>query len=237
MKLFCFPYAGGTAGIFHRWKEYLDPSIELVPVELAGRGSRVHEPCSESLRKVVNDVFPHVWHHLDGTPYALFGHGMGCLIVYELAHRILRLKGGNPACLIFSGHRPPHIRNKRWIHTLPDNEFQKEILSLGGRSKELFENQVMTGFFSRILRADFGAAEKYRYLPKAHKLESKTVILYGKQDHAAANSCHEWHLQTNKECDIYSFEDGHFFINENEEEVLNVINSSLLSCSMIGSGI
>jgi surfactin synthase thioesterase subunit len=43
LKLFCVPYAGGSAKTFLGWKKWLDPGIELIPVELAGRGARVKD--------------------------------------------------------------------------------------------------------------------------------------------------------------------------------------------------
>ncbi|MCS4470409.1 thioesterase domain-containing protein [Clostridium botulinum] len=43
MILFCLPYAGGSEAIYHKWKKYLNPSIELSPIELKGRGKRYNE--------------------------------------------------------------------------------------------------------------------------------------------------------------------------------------------------
>ncbi|WP_435261622.1 thioesterase domain-containing protein [Tenacibaculum sp. nBUS_03] len=41
IKLFCLPYAGGSAkSIYSKWKESLDSAIELHPVELAGRRTK-----------------------------------------------------------------------------------------------------------------------------------------------------------------------------------------------------
>ncbi|MBI5538973.1 MAG: thioesterase, partial [Bacteroidia bacterium] len=41
MKLFCFPYAGGSSVVFNNWKSYLRYDIELRAIELAGRGKRI----------------------------------------------------------------------------------------------------------------------------------------------------------------------------------------------------
>ncbi|MEB9902773.1 thioesterase domain-containing protein, partial [Bacillus cereus] len=42
-KLFCFPHAGGSAFSYAKWKNYFNPYIEIVPIELAGRGYRIEE--------------------------------------------------------------------------------------------------------------------------------------------------------------------------------------------------
>lgn len=40
VKLFCIPYAGGSASIYLRWKKYFKEQVEIYPIELAGRGKR-----------------------------------------------------------------------------------------------------------------------------------------------------------------------------------------------------
>ncbi len=43
ITLFCIPYAGGSAVIYSKGEKYIDACIEIVPVELAGRGKRFDE--------------------------------------------------------------------------------------------------------------------------------------------------------------------------------------------------
>lgn len=90
IKLFCLPYAGGSSVIFNSWKQYIDPSIELVPIELAGRGKRINEPLYNGVNDAVEDVFGLIKNKITDTPYALFGHSMGGMISYELAQKIKR---------------------------------------------------------------------------------------------------------------------------------------------------
>ncbi|MDU6373717.1 MAG: thioesterase domain-containing protein, partial [Bradyrhizobium sp.] len=44
MRLICLPYAGGSAMIYARWRRLLPSWIEVVPLELPGRGARMDEP-------------------------------------------------------------------------------------------------------------------------------------------------------------------------------------------------
>ena len=53
IKLFCIPHAGGSAAVYSRWKKYLDSSIELIPVELSGRGIRMGEKLYDSLKEAI----------------------------------------------------------------------------------------------------------------------------------------------------------------------------------------
>jgi len=43
MRLFCFPYAGGLAQMFHIWPEGLAPTVEICAVQLPGHGSCLRE--------------------------------------------------------------------------------------------------------------------------------------------------------------------------------------------------
>ncbi|MEG0308501.1 MAG: hypothetical protein RR636_11185 [Clostridium sp.] len=40
MILFSLPYAGRSETIYYKWKKYLHPLIEVVPIELKGSGKR-----------------------------------------------------------------------------------------------------------------------------------------------------------------------------------------------------
>ncbi|MGR9633749.1 hypothetical protein ACU82A_11645 [Bacillus cereus] len=42
--MFCFSHAGGTVRHFYKWKRQQQFDIEIIPIELAGRGGRVKEP-------------------------------------------------------------------------------------------------------------------------------------------------------------------------------------------------
>ncbi len=44
VRLFCFAHAGGSATTFHRWPAALGDDVEVLGVELPGRGSRLREP-------------------------------------------------------------------------------------------------------------------------------------------------------------------------------------------------
>ena len=57
IKLFCIPYAGGSAGIYSKWNGHISKFIEVCPVELPGRGKRFSEPLCNSIKQMVDDVF------------------------------------------------------------------------------------------------------------------------------------------------------------------------------------
>eukprot|EP00850_Spirogloea_muscicola_P013513 SM000092S24481 [mRNA] locus=s92:246120:249287:+ [translate_table: standard] len=91
VRLFCFPPAATGAWVYHRWAAELAPDVEVMPVELPGRGARLGEPQPASLRLLVAACLAGLLPLLLDKPFALFGHSMGAWIAYEFAHEIQRL--------------------------------------------------------------------------------------------------------------------------------------------------
>ena len=78
-RLFCFHGAGENAVMYHKWAKYLPAHIELVNVQLPGRGTRLGEDPYNSLDRMLDEFLPEFKAYLDKEFY-LFGHSMGCLL-------------------------------------------------------------------------------------------------------------------------------------------------------------
>lgn len=102
-------------------------NIELLPIELAGRGRRIHEDTYISFHEMVDDVYRLMLPHIeDGSSFAVFGHRMGGGIVYEIADK---LRDFNVKHLFISGFRAPHInRERRSIET--DEDLIRTLVTL-----------------------------------------------------------------------------------------------------------
>src|SRR5437773_10895241 len=53
LRLFCLPYAGGSALIYRHWANHLPATVEVCPVELPGRGIRSREIAFTRLDRLV----------------------------------------------------------------------------------------------------------------------------------------------------------------------------------------
>jgi len=230
IKLFCFPYAGGGAAAFNKWKQYLDKQIQLQPVELAGRGKRIYDPLYKSIDDAVNDVYNKIFPDLNREPYALFGHSMGGIIAYELAYKIRENGLPNPLHVFFSGRGAPHIpdEDEEWWHDLPDAEFKEKILELGGTPKEFFEHPELLEVLLPMLRTDFKIAETYRHNGEVNPLDYNITVFIGKDEDFEAERVHGWREHTKQVCSIHYFEGEHFFIHEKTLELVKIINNTLL---------
>ncbi|MCX7922799.1 MAG: thioesterase domain-containing protein [Clostridia bacterium] len=230
IKLFCLPYAGGSAMVYSKWKRFLHNSIELCPIELAGRGKRFNEPFYESFGSAVEDVYNLVKSQIDDSKYAIFGHSMGSWLAYEL---ILKLKESNypePVHAFFSGRYPPHIKHREEkIHMLPDDEFMSKILKYGGTPKELAENKELLAIFIPILRADYRILETNDERPEICQLGYGISVLNGIEDaEVTQNDLDEWEKYAGESFNLYEFDGGHFFINDHTQKIVDIINRTLL---------
>jgi surfactin synthase thioesterase subunit len=228
VKLFCIPYAGGSAEIYQKWKKDLNEEIELELIELSGRGKRSGESLYDKLENAVEDVYRIITSGMNGRPYAIFGHSMGNLIAFEVCHKMIEQGQQLPFQIFFSGRGAPNSqRRKEDIHLLPDPEFKKKLRELGGTPEDVLNNEELLNYFLPIIRADFKIVEQYRYVPRTHKLKSNITIFNGTRDDIRLDELIEWRNHTDKVCTFYNFRGGHFFINEYANELVQVINQSL----------
>jgi len=235
ITLFCLPYAGGTAMIYGKWKDLLPPSIDVFPIELAGRGKRIYEPLYENIREAVDDTFNIIKTHLKNlhSHYAIFGHSMGGLIAYETALKIKENHFPGPSHIFFSGRGAPHVprkQDRKIFHTLPGEEFKKEIIELGGTPKEFFDHPELMEILLPILRNDMKIAETYRY-PYGDEIkpfDCDITVFIGKGEEVTADHMFGWRQHTLGVCSVHYFEGEHFFLNDEYMRILAIIRDALL---------
>ncbi|PEW84331.1 thioesterase [Bacillus cereus] len=223
-KLFCFPHAGGSAFSYAKWKNYFNPYIEVVPIELAGRGYRIEESLCQSMEEAVNDVYTSIVKQIEHSPYILYGHSMGSLIAYEVARKIQDSKNVLPEFLVLSGRNHPNSKMKNIRHNLPNEQFKREVIAMGGTPSGVLQSEELMGIFLPILRADFKIVETYIHDNNMQACDIDFLIFNGENDEFTTyNQVIKWEQYTSKTCTFHSFKGNHFFLNENIEEIANRI--------------
>lgn len=226
IQLFCFPYAGGSSAAYHPWKKLLNKGIELRPIELAGRGKRIVDELYKDCTAAVEDIFEIIKDEIaSGKPYMLFGHSMGCIMVYELAQKIREFKLPAPKHIFFSGKGAVHIQepDKIKCHLLNEQEFKEKVIELGGTPPEFFEYEELMMLLLPLLRNDFKVAETYQMNEPLRPFDQDITVFLGKEDEQTAEQREGWHLHTTETCHIHEFEGKHFFINDHWESLAKII--------------
>lgn len=228
LRLFCFPYAGAGPQIFRTWSLRLSPAVEVCPVLLPGRGSRINEPPMTAMSDVVNEVALAIRPYLD-RPFALFGHSLGALITFELARRLRQEENIGPVHLFASGCRAPQLTNREPpTHLLPEPEFLERLKELNGTPLEILAHPELMQLIVPLLRADFGLAETYNYA-EAPPLNCSISGYGGLQDAEVDRvQLEAWEQQTSTRFTLRLFPGGHFFLHDAEPAFLNTLHSELL---------
>src|SRR3979409_2429297 len=131
LRLYCLPYAGGSAGVFRSWCDLLPPNVDVWGVEYPGQGSRISEPLTDRIDALAELIAEAVAAQ-PAVPYALFGHSMGSLVAFEMCHVLAARNATSPTLLVVAGHRGHHLPASRPpVHDAPDAEFVAHLRELG----------------------------------------------------------------------------------------------------------
>ena len=227
LKMFCFPYAGGTASVYRNWAGVLPPKVQVIPVEFPGRGARFWESPIVSMPSLIEALAEAIIPLLD-KPFAFFGHSMGAVIAFELARRLHREYDRRPQALFPSGRRAPQIPDTGPItYDLPKNEFVEELRRIGGTPKEVLEHVELLEIMIPLLRADFQLIQTYEYIP-GDPLRCP-IIAYGglDDDEETRDLLWEWKEQTGFRFKLQMMEGDHFFLQSSETLLLKSLAREL----------
>ncbi|BFH68485.1 thioesterase II family protein [Paenibacillus dendritiformis] len=229
IHLFCFPYAGGSAMMYCRWRSLLPASIQIHPIELSGRGKRMNEPFYQTMEQAVEDAYLSIPVHVLDEPIAFFGYSMGSLIAYELTRYLHEKHGKEPIHLFAAARRAPQIQGDgQKLYCLPEAEFLQEIIKLGGMSAEVLENKELMEMILPLLRADMQIVEKYSWRASKAALRTDITVLAGTRDVVPDEHMEAWKEMTAGRCTIAKYEGDHFFIHQHYELIGEHITRVLL---------
>ena len=228
-RLFCFPYAGAGSSTFRAWAAELRSDVECIAVQLPGREDRLTDPPFIHLMPLVETLAEVLADYLD-QPFLFFGHSMGALIGFELARRLQNQRRAQPACLIVSAHRAPHLPD-RWppIHALPDPLFMDALRRLSGTPEVILQNHELRQLLLPVLRADFAVCETYHFAA-APPLACPIFALGGLQDGQVSHEeMRGWRLHTQGAFRLEMIPGDHFFLHSARSLVVQTVNRALAS--------
>lgn len=226
LRLFCFPYAGGQAAIYFPLARLLSEHIELVAVQLPGRGNRMFESALTSAQEIANQVVPQILAYSD-KPIALLGYSNGCLQALEVAHRLQHL--ADIKHVFMAARSAPQLGIQREpIHLLTDQQFRQELALLGGTPQELLVYDELMELMLPTLRADFKLGYDYQ-CPAVHPLTLALTSLAGRFDKdVPVENVLAWQQLFAGSCKHHIIDGDHFFINTHLANMAEVIEQALL---------
>lgn len=212
LRLFCLPYAGGSAGIYQHWTKLSLPKVEICPIELPGHGTRLPQPPFTNINRLVQSLGEALLPWLN-KPFAFFGHSLGGLIAFELTRWLRHSQQVEPQHLWVSGARAPHLAaTSPPIHALPRTDFIAQLRRYNGTPTAILENTELMNLLLPVLRADFMLLETYQYQEQP-PIPSPITALWGEQDTIVSlEETTPWQVHTAGTFTLESLPGNHFFV-------------------------
>ncbi|MFD6939105.1 thioesterase II family protein [Streptomyces goshikiensis] len=222
--LICLPFAGAGASFFRKWQPLAPDGMRIVAVQLPGREERFLDPTHTDAAAAMDEA----WHWLepqldDEERIAVFGHSMGAVLAYELAHRISD-RGGLPVERLFvSGSAGPWKPRAKRATGLTDEEFLTRVRGFAGYEHSAMRDPEMLELLIPLLRDDVELHENYRPSYEA-PLGAPITALRGAEDELVdAAECAQWAQATSADFSQLELAGGHMYLTEAAEEVLQVV--------------
>jgi len=211
VRLFCFPFAGGSASAFQRWAQAGLRDVDILAVQYPGRETRIREPLCRRAPELVQALGPVLRPLLD-RPFAFFGYSLGTYVSLELAHWLQHEGAPAPLGLMLAAGSSPHQKQSRKRYTLGDGELLEELGKYGGTPPQVLENRELMELLLPVLRADFEMAEEYQRAVEP-RLSLPFSVWGGQEDASPAPEALEgWRDYTTGPCTLQLFPGGHFFM-------------------------
>ena len=150
VDLFVIPSSGGSAPVaFEQWPSLLPDFVQVRGVLLPGRASRVKDPPMADAVEMAHEIAGAVCTAVTrrggsgagasakNAPWALFGHGLGALLAYEVARVVEARTGRAPVHMFVSGCASPTTAVNgrgiaRWVSSSDASERAAAVTTRGG---------------------------------------------------------------------------------------------------------
>lgn len=227
LRVFCLPFAGGGTSIYRPWARVLPPQIDLYAVCLPGREDRIRERPYDRLEPLVAALAEALRPFLD-RPFVIYGHSLGALLGFELAHTLTGAYAKAPARLVVSGRGAPDAPTVPPLTHLPDGPFITALNQrYGGIPQALLDEPELLALFIPVLRADLATLETYTYKPR-EPLPCALTAVGGTRDPMVSRAAvQDWQRHTSGEFASHFLEGDHFFIQSSQARWLELLTAEL----------
>ena len=227
VRLFCFPFAGGGAAAFANWQDGLAPHIQVNALQPPGRGARFGETPYREWRPLIDELVEALRAWVD-LPYAFFGHSLGGLVAFELAHACAHAGLPAPCHLFISATNAPGTKPERPDITLMDDRaLIARLRTYSGTPPEILGNEALMELLLPAIRADLTLLQNDKY-QRRPALSAPVTLLAGRDDpHLVHDDLLHWRRETTAEFRQEYFPGNHFYLQPELAAVCRLLRESL----------
>lgn len=216
LRLFCFHHAGAGALTFARWRARFAVDVQVLPVRLPGRETRLREPRIVDAEQLLGELDTHLGPLLD-MPHAFYGHSLGALVAYRFALRRARAGHRPPVLVGVGASAAPHLPTPLVEQSdLPDDRLLAALARYGTLPPYLFERPKWLSILLSTMRDDLQLARSLRE-GSGEPLPCPLYAYAGAEDKVATDRVvAAWSRYTSAAFDLRTVSGGHFFVRDAE---------------------
>ncbi|MFI7498886.1 thioesterase II family protein [Streptomyces sp. NPDC049687] len=227
--LVCLPFAGAGASFFRPWQRVAGDRLTILPLQLPGRERRIDQEPYTDARTATDGLLADLRTALADDPelprrIAVFGHSLGAVLAYELAHRLAEAPGDLELVRLFvSGSPQPAEQRTRRATGLPDDAFLARVNEFAGYTHEALDDPEMRELILPTLRADVEMHESYT--PSTDlALPAPLTVLRGSHDELVSrDEAAAWAKVAGADFRTVELSGGHMYLTESAAELLDVV--------------
>ncbi len=230
VALVCLPHGGGTASAYRSWLAPLSDEVDVLPVQLPGRETRIDVPFATDMEELVAELAEDLARR-ELADIALFGHSMGAVIATKLCV-VLEQAGRQVRHLVVSGHpgRPPRPENPRLkVGFAPDDRALLDSLEeLDSAAGERFALAEFRELFLPVLRADMRMLMNTSWGDE--RVDAPITAVGGVDDPLLPDhDLSRWALISRTDCATYWLPGDHFYLADPErsQELARIVRERL----------
>jgi surfactin synthase thioesterase subunit/acyl carrier protein len=231
IKLFCFHDAGGSSSLYQGWAELLDDNIELIAVELPGRGSRMAEQTLENMSDLADKLSGLIEAEAGQKPFVFFGHSMGGAVLLEVTRKLRDYGLPFPLQLFTSSTPALDAYNHQDVaYEISEEELISRFPHL---SSENIEDEELRQLFIKIIRADLKLLTNYSYDP-VEPFDIPIISIRGTEDdRVSLSQITGWQKVTIDRHKTIERKGGHRYIEHDAEFLTSLINKTIKEKELI----
>jgi surfactin synthase thioesterase subunit len=222
VPLLCLPFAGAGATFYRPWQETGVSGVDVQALQLPGREGRAAEPLHVDLHAAADELVADAMGASRGGPVTLFGHSLGAVLAYELAHRLADA-GVEVVRLFASGAPDPFNQREHHATGLSDDDFLARVGEFAGHVDPLLEDPELRELVLPALRADVEMHETY--VPSTDRaLPVPISVIRAEDDHLVSHDAAAgWGKVAGAEFELVEVPGGHMYLLGNTEALLRLI--------------
>ncbi len=229
-KLICLPYAGAGASFYRPWTALAGDALEIVPLQLPGRERLIDEEPYRDVSQAVDGLVAELRDRLGdgGGRVAVFGHSLGAVLAYELAHRLAAEPGVELVHLFVSGSPEPARGREQRATGLTDEDFLARVGEFAGYRHPALDDPEMREMILPALRADVEMHENY--VPSTDlPLNAPLTVVRGEDDDLVGyDDAESWSKVAGRDFEHVEVPGSHMYLTDAAPALVRLIVSTVL---------